>query len=195
MGFKVKDHFYRKAKEEGFAARSVYKLKEMDRKYHLFNRKDKVLDLGYYPGSWAQYAAGKVGQGGLVVGVDLSSSKPNALEGHVSFFQKDVFSLTSLLELNLDTKVNILLSDMAPRMTGIKSVDQARSLQLVEKVFDMMEVFLEKDGKAVIKVFDSGDVHAFLKTRKKMFNRFHYVRPKASRSSSSEFFVIGQGHR
>ena len=195
MGFKVKDHFYKKAKEEGFAARSVYKLKEMDKKYRLFNRKDKVLDLGYYPGSWAQYAAGKVGQDGLVVGVDLSSSKPNISEGHVSFFQRDVFSLTNLLQLNLDTKVNILLSDMAPRMTGIKSVDQARSLQLVEKVFDMMEVFLEKNGKAVIKVFDCGGVHAFLKARKKMFKQFRYVRPKASRSSSSEFFVVGQGHR
>ena len=195
MGFKVKDHFYKKAKEEGFAARSVYKLKEMDKKYRLFNRKDRVLDLGYYPGSWAQYAAGKVGQDGLVVGVDLSPPQTNVFEGRVAFFQKDVFSLTNLSQLNLDTKVNILLSDMAPKMTGIKSVDQTRSLELVEKVFDMMEAFLEKDGKAVIKVFDSGDVHAALKARKKMFKQFHYVRPKASRSSSSEFFVVGQGHR
>jgi len=162
MTFKVKDHYFKKAKQENFVARSIYKLEEIDQKYHVLKKNDQVLDLGYYPGSWIQYSSNKVGASGQVIGCDIQK-----------FFDG-------------------VLSDMAPSTTGIKTVDQFKSLELVEKVFDLLDKCLRPGGNFVIKVFESQDAQEFLKSQRKRFKELNYLRPKSTRSISKEYFAIGK---
>lgn len=194
MGFKVKDHYFNKAKKENYFARSIFKLEEIDQKYKILNKGDQVLDLGYYPGSWIQYTSKKVGAEGSVVGIDIKevNKKIEALS-NVTVFQKDINDVQSLEELGVQSKFDALVSDMAPNTTGIKSVDQIRSLQLVEMVFYHLPNFLKENGNFVIKVFDSHDAQMFLKEQRKLFKKYNFLKPKSTRSVSKEFFVIGGG--
>lgn len=196
MGFKVKDHYFEKAKKENFLARSVYKLEEIDNKYQILNKGDKVFDLGYHPGSWIQYTAKKITDKGLVVGIDIKEiNKKLDVYSNVRVFQKDVNDIKDLNELGVEDKFDVLVSDMAPNTTGIKSVDQIRSLQLVEMVFYHLPKFLKTDGHLVVKVFDSHDAQMFLKEQKSIFKSINFLKPKSTRSVSKEFFVIGKGYK
>ncbi len=196
MSFKVKDHYFKKAKKDNYLARSIYKLEEIDQKYSILSSGDKVLDLGYHPGSWIQYTSSKVGANGCVVGIDIKevNSKLSTL-ANVTVFQKDINDVQSLEELGVTEKFDVVVSDMAPNTTGIKSVDQARSMNLVEMVFHHLPNFLNKDGNLVIKVFDSNDAQVYLKSKKNEFEKFHFLKPKSTRSVSKEFFVIGIGYK
>jgi 23S rRNA (uridine2552-2'-O)-methyltransferase len=194
MVFKVKDYYYKKAKKEQFFARSVYKLEEIDQKYKVLRRNDFVLDLGYSPGSWIQYTSSAIGREGLVVGVDLKEINNKLLNlQNVKLFKKDIFDINSLGDIEVDRQFDVVLSDMAPDTTGIKSVDQIRSLDLVEKVFKILPLFLKKGGNFVIKVFEGHEAQVFLKSNKNSFKELKYFRPKSTRSVSKEFFVIGKG--
>lgn len=196
MTFKVKDHYFHKAKKENFLARSVYKLEEIDERYKIFKKGNLVIDLGYHPGSWIQYTAEKIGKEGLVVGSDIKPINTKLLNlTNVRLFDKDVFNIESLKELGVSEPFDVVLSDMAPNTTGIQSVDQSRSLNLVEMVFSLLPKFLKPGGHLVIKVFESHDAQVFLKEQKKSFEEFHYLRPKSVRSVSKEFFVIGKNFR
>ena len=136
MGFKVKDHYFNKAKKDNYFARSVYKLEEIDKKHKVIKKGDYVMDFGYHPGSWTQYSAKKVGDEGRVVGIDIRdiNTKLQAIP-NVSVFQKDINDVKTLEELGVNEQFDVVISDMAPNTTGIKSVDQIRSLQLVEMCF------------------------------------------------------------
>ena len=194
MAFKVKDHFYHKAKQEHFLARSVYKLQEIDQRFHLIRRGDRVLDFGYYPGSWIQYAAPVVGPEGLVVGVDLQPVNESlALLPHVRLLQRDATELVVLGDIGESQRFQGVFSDMAPKTTGIKMVDQARSAALVEPVCYKLPVFLQEGGYLVVKLFESEEAHALAARVKRDFNSMHRVRPQSTRSVSKEFFVIGKG--
>lgn len=196
MGFKVKDHYFNKAKKENFFARSIYKLEEIDQKYKVITKNDNVLDLGYHPGSWIQYTSNKVLPDGKVVGIDIRDiNQKLQVIPNVTVFQKDINDVKSLEELGVSEKFDVVVSDMAPNTTGIKSVDQDRSLNLVEMVFYHLPSFLKKNGNLVIKVFDSHAAQEYLKDQKNKFEKFHYLKPKSTRSVSKEFFVIGIGYR
>lgn len=193
MGFKVKDHYFKKAKKEQFFARSIYKLEEIDKKYSVLNKGDIVLDLGYFPGSWAQYTSKVVGKSGLVVGSDIQPINEKLLKlDNIKLFEKDVFNIDGPEDLELDKAFDCVLSDMAPKTTGIKDVDQARSLDLVEKTFSLLPKVLKVGGNFVIKVFDGHDAQVYLKSQKDRFGQFKYLKPKSTRSVSKEFFVIGK---
>lgn len=196
MSFKVKDHYFNKAKKENFVARSIYKLEEIDKKYKVISKGDLVFDLGYYPGSWIQYTSRKIGSDGKVVGIDIKevNDKMNKIP-NVEVFHKDINDLQTLEELGVDRPFDVVVSDMAPNTTGIKSVDQARSLNLVEMVFFHLPKLLKNGGNFVIKVFDSNDAQNFLKAQRSMFKEFSYLKPKSTRSVSKEFFVIGKGFK
>ncbi len=196
MGFKVKDHYFNKAKKDNYLARSIYKLEEIDKKYSVLKKGDHVLDCGYHPGSWIQYTSTKVGSSGNVVGIDIKevNTKVQALP-NVTVYQKDINEVKDLAELGVDDKFDVLISDMAPNTTGIKSVDQARSLQLVEMVFYHLPNFLKNNGNFVIKVFDSHEAQQYLRDQKSLFKKFHFLKPKSTRSVSKEFFVIGVGFK
>ena len=172
MSFKVKDHYYKKAKSEKYLARSIYKLEELDKKFKLINPGDNVLDLGYYPGSWIQYAAKKVGKSGYVIGIDIQevNQKIQSLE-NVKVFQKDIFSVNNLQDLEVDQEFDSVVSDMAPKTSGLKA-----------------------GGNFTIKVFESQDAQVFLKKQRKLFKEVHFFRPKSTRSVSKEYFFVGKGY-
>lgn len=196
MNFKVKDYYYQKAKKENFLARSIYKLEEIDQRFKIIEKGDIVMDLGYYPGSWIQYTSGKIGEKGKVVGIDIQGVNPKLSSlKNVTLFEKDVFDVKELSELGVEGKFDVLVSDMAPNTTGIRSVDQDRSLNLVEMVFFLMPKFLRENGNLVIKVFDSQSAQDFLKLQRPLFKEFHFLKPKSTRSVSKEFFVIGKGFK
>jgi 23S rRNA (uridine2552-2'-O)-methyltransferase len=194
--FKVKDHYFHKAKNENYLARSIYKLEEIDQRYKVLKKGNYVVDLGYYPGSWIQYTSKVIGDEGRVVGIDIQevNKKLTGIQ-NVRVYQKDIFNITDLAQLDVSEPFDVVLSDMAPSTTGIQSVDQIRSLNLVESVFGLLPKFLKPGGNFVIKVFDSQDAQNYLKTQKNLFNEFHYLKPKSTRSVSKEFFVIGKNFK
>ena len=194
MGFKVQDHYFNKAKKDNYFARSVYKLEEIDSKFKVIKVGDCVVDFGYHPGSWTQYTSRKVGDKGKVVGIDIRdiNTKLEALS-NVTVFQKDINDVESLSDLGVVDKFDVVVSDMAPNTTGIKSVDQIRSLQLVEMCFYHLRQFLKPGGNFVIKVFDSNDAQEYLKSQRSSFEKFQFLKPKSTRNVSKEFFVIGIG--
>jgi 23S rRNA (uridine2552-2'-O)-methyltransferase len=194
--FKVKDHFYNKAKSENYLARSIYKLEEIDEKYKVLRPGNQVVDLGYYPGSWIQYTSKAIGENGRVIGIDIQevNKKLTGIK-NVRVYQKDIFDIHDLGQLDMNEAFDVVLSDMAPSTTGIKSVDQARSLNLVESVFGLLPRFLKPGGNFVIKVFDSQLAQNYLKDQKKLFSEYHYLKPKSTRSVSKEFFVIGKNFK
>jgi 23S rRNA (uridine2552-2'-O)-methyltransferase len=194
--FKVKDHYFNKAKSENFLARSVYKLEEIDEKYKILKPGMFVVDFGYHPGSWIQYSSRIVGDEGRVVGIDIRDvNKKLSGVKNVRVYQKDIFDIHDLKQLDVDGPFDVVLSDMAPNTTGIKSLDQDRSLNLVESVFGLLPKFLKPGGNFVIKVFDSQHAQDFLRAQKNLFSEFHYLKPKSTRSVSKEFFVIGKNFK
>lgn len=194
--FKVKDHYFHKAKSENFLARSVYKLEEIDEKYKILKPGMLVVDFGYHPGSWVQYTSSVIGDNGRVVGIDVRELNKKLVGiPNVRVYQKDIFDIQDLKDLEVDDKFDVVLSDMAPNTTGIKSVDQIKSLNLVESVFGLLPKFLKPGGNFVIKIFDSQDAQNYLKTQKNVFSEFHYLKPKSTRSVSKEFFVIGKNFK
>jgi 23S rRNA (uridine2552-2'-O)-methyltransferase len=191
--FKVKDHYFNKAKQENYLARSIYKLEEIDQKYKVLKKGDLVVDFGYYPGSWIQYTSKVIGENGRVVGIDIQEvNKKLSGVSNVRVYQKDIFNISDLSQLDVEDKFDVVLSDMAPSTTGVQSLDQIRSLNLVESVFGLLPQFLKVGGNFVIKVFDSQDAQNYLKDQKKRFSDFSYLKPKSTRSVSKEFFVIGK---
>ena len=197
MSFKVKDHYFHKAKKENFLARSVFKLEEIDSKHKVLKKNDWILDLGYHPGSWIQYSSTVIGAKGFIIGLDLKEIQ-NGLEnlGNVKLWKLDAFKLENLSDLGLTHQLDVVLSDMAPNTSGIKTVDQLGSLSLVEKAFNLLPIFLKPNGNFVIKVFESHDAQIFLKANlKNYFKEHHYFRPKSTRTTSTEFFVIGKGFK
>lgn len=193
MSFKVKDYYFKKAKQENYYARSIYKLEEINLKYKVLKKNDKILDLGYHPGSWTQYAS-KFGS--YVVGIDIKPIN-QALQSinNVQLYQADAFNIQELKDLGVNEKFDVVLSDMAPNTTGIKDVDQQRSLDLVEKVFSILSDLLNLDGNLVIKIFDSNEAQEFIKSMKDRFIEIKKLKPKSTRSISKEFFLIGKGFK
>lgn len=194
--FKVKDHYFNKAKNENYLARSIYKLEEIDEKYKILQPGMLVVDFGYHPGSWIQYTSKVIGDSGKVVGIDVREvNKQLSGVKNVRVYQKDIFDILDLKHLDVESQFDVVLSDMAPNTTGIKSLDQDRSLGLVESVFGLLPKFLRPGGHFVIKVFDSQHAQNFLKEQKNLFKEFHYLKPKSTRSISKEFFVIGKNFK
>ncbi len=195
MRFKVKDHYFEKAKKENYFARSVYKLEEINKKYSVIHKNDTVLDLGYHPGSWIQYTSKFIEERGLIVGIDIKPVNKNLVSvKNISLLEKDIFDVYQLSELGVSHQFDTVLSDMAPNTTGIKSIDQARSLALVEKVCELLPTFLKEGGNFVIKIFDSNDAQHFIKGLEKDFEVLKKLKPKSTRSVSKEFFVIGKNY-
>ena len=196
MAYNPKDHYFKKAKEENFAARSVFKLEEIDKKYRLFKPGQIVLDLGASPGSWSQYSSKLVGKDGRVLGVDLSPVNvklPNAV-----FIQADLRDLQLedvFKQHGFEPPFDLVLSDMAPKTTGIRGTDQARSMELCELALDVARRFLKKDGHFVCKLFHSDEFTKLREEIKKTFGRCEAVKPDSTRKISKEIFLVGIGKK
>lgn len=191
---KTPDTFYRKAKSEGFAARSVFKLSELDQKYKLFRPGQKVLDLGAAPGSWMQYVSGRVGENGFVVGVDRNPVRAE-LPSNCRFIQADVFSLLSADLAAQYGKFDLVISDLAPQTTGNREGDHARSAELCRRALELVKDLLVPGGSFVCKMYQGGESRDFLARLKKRFKNAKTQKPQASRSESRELFFVGLGRK
>ncbi|OFZ29831.1 MAG: 50S rRNA methyltransferase [Bdellovibrionales bacterium RIFCSPHIGHO2_01_FULL_40_29] len=192
MSYNPKDHYFKKAKEQNFAARSVFKLEEIDQKFKIIHPHQKVLDLGAAPGSWSQYCSKKIGPKGRVLGIDLTRVEiklPNAV-----FIQADMLDINLdeiIVENGFEPIFDIVVSDMAPRTTGIRTTDQARSFELCELALEMAKKYLKKDGHFVCKLFHSDDFSTLRDLMKKEFSRVEAVKPDSTRKISKEIFLVG----
>ena len=191
-----RDYFFLKAKQENYPARSVYKLKEIDKRFNIFRQGQKVLDLGAAPGSWMLGASEKVGEKGLIIGADIQSTETK-FPPFVHFYQEDVFNRSPEFEAILLSSgpFDVVMSDMAPRTTGHRGTDQARSAALYEEALAVALVHLAKGGCFVVKVFMGPDVQPFTENMRKNFGKVKSFKPVSSRSESVETFLIGLGFK
>jgi 23S rRNA (uridine2552-2'-O)-methyltransferase len=189
-----RDRFYRKARAEGYRARSAYKLEEIARRSQLLRRGMSVLDLGAAPGGWLQVIAREVGPQGTVIGVDLEAIAP--LPPPVRTLVHDVRSQDlepRLREAGAPPRFDLVTSDMAPRTTGERVTDEARSLELARMALATAERLLAEGGSFVAKVFEGGDFAGFLREVQARFEQVKLVRPEATRGGSVEIFVVARG--
>lgn len=188
-GGRPQDHFGKRARAEGFAARSVYKLQEIDRRVSLFRRGQRVLDLGAYPGSWTQWTAERVGKEGRVLGLDVQEPPPG-LPPNAEMREADVLTVTPE-ELGGPASFDVVLSDMAPATTGQKSLDQYRSFELFMRALEIARGVLAPGGAFVGKIFQSGDFPEAKKAVAESFETARVIRPEATRTESYEVFLVG----
>jgi 23S rRNA (uridine2552-2'-O)-methyltransferase len=191
-----KDAFYRKAKREGYRARSAYKLLELNREFRFLQPGHRVIDLGSWPGGWVQVVAEFVGKTGRVVGIDLVTLDPVALE-NVVLLQGDATDPAQqqkLLAL-LGGPADVVLSDMAPKLSGIKEVDEARALELCRAALACVSVLLRPGGTLLLKVFMGQDHKKFLTELRAAFATMKTTRPEATRKGSAETYVLALGRK
>ena len=193
-GWKPQDHYFRRAKKEGFIARSVYKLEEVDRRVRLFKPGQRVLDLGCHPGSWLQYCARAVGKRGLVVGVDTRTISIE-LPPHVHFIQADVFELLPTDLYQISAEFDVVLSDLAPATTGIRSVDSSRSFTLFQRALILADDVLVPGAHFLGKIFQGSGFDEMVKELKSRFDKVKIIRPRATRSQSKEIYLVAMGKK
>jgi len=187
---KKHEHYYNQAKKDGYRARSAYKLKQINKRFNIIKKGDKILDLGAAPGGWSQVAKRLVGETGLVLGVDILPVQK--IDG-VSFIKGDMTndSTIEIIKEKLSNYiVDCVISDMSPDISGNYSLDQARSIYLCEKAFETTKLFLKQNGHFICKIFEGADFEQFKKSVKPYFSNIKIFNPKASRKSSSEIYLI-----
>jgi len=184
--------YTKRAKKEGYPARSVYKLKEIDEKYKIIKKGDNVLDLGCCPGSWLLYVSERIGDKGKTLGVDIKDAKI-AAERNIFFLKKDIGSLEgSDFKAFGGKKCQVVLSDAMSKTTGIKSVDVASSFEVSRTALGICRKVLSKGGNFVCKMFESEFSQEFLEEVSLHFNFVKTFRPKAVVKGSREFYVIAK---
>jgi len=187
---KKREHFYKEAKKIGYRARSAFKLKQIQKKFKIMRKGDTVIDLGAAPGGWSQVAKEIVGETGKVIGIDLSHVQP--ITG-ITFLQGDLTKDSILHEIKqviTDKKVDVVLSDMSPNISGNYSIDHARSIYLCEQSLNVVEMILRPGGNFVCKIFMGPDLEECNKKTKQRFRMVKQFSPQASRKSSSEVYLV-----
>ena len=191
-----RDHYFLKAKKENYPARSIYKLQELDSRFHVLRKNGHVLDLGAAPGSWSLGAAEKVGPDGVVLSCDL---QPAGVEfpQNVHFMIGDIYAPTPefLEALEEHGPFDLVMSDMAPATTGNKFTDQARSLGLACAALELALAWLKPGGNFVVKIFMGPDIAELENPMKDTFKSVRAFKPKSSRSESKETFYVGSGFK
>jgi 23S rRNA (uridine2552-2'-O)-methyltransferase len=185
------DHFTRKAKKEGHVARSIYKLEEIDQRWKLIKKGHRVLDLGCSPGSWMQYAVQKVGPTGRVLGIDLKpvqATFPPYAEARVG----DIYALD---KATIGDAYDVVLSDMAPSTMGDHTTDALRSAGLAEQAIAIADAFVKRGGAMVVKVLEGGEINNLVALMRAVFEKVERLRPQATRTRSTEIFLVGLGRR
>ena len=189
----VQDHYFRKAKDEGYRARSAYKLIEIDERRRVLRRGDRVLDVGAAPGSWTQVASARVGPTGFVCAFDLKVIDPRGLAPHVRVMQADLNELTH--EAFGGELFNVVISDIGPDTSGDASGDSIRSVALCHTLLDRLPMWLKLGGHVVMKVYEGGGYPLLLKRAHALFGEVKGVKPASSRRESVEIFIVGHGYR
>jgi 23S rRNA (uridine2552-2'-O)-methyltransferase len=195
--YERKDHFHRRAKREGFRSRAAYKLAELQRAHRLLRRRQRVVDLGCWPGGWLQVAADAVGPSGLVVGVDLAAIDPPlenenvvALCGDISEDRVDEEILAAL-----GGPADVLLSDAAPKLTGVRAVDRAREEALLAGVEARIPRLLRPGGTLLLKILEGPEARDVESRIRAGFERAKAVKVAASRRGTTERYLLARGYR
>jgi 23S rRNA (uridine2552-2'-O)-methyltransferase len=196
MPYRRKDTYYRRARAAGYRARSAYKLAELDRRYGLLRRGDFVVDLGAWPGAWLQVTLERIGPEGRVVGVDLVPVEPLPAP-NVALVKGDVAApeTSETVRGLLGRAADVVLSDLAPKLTGIRATDEARLAALAEAMIGALPRLLRPGGRLLTKLFMTPDYETLLGELRTRFARVTTTRPEASRRGSAELYVIGFDHR
>ncbi len=188
-----KDHLYQKAKDEGYRSRAAYKLLEIQESYKVIPQGAAVLDVGAWPGGWTQVALEIVGPKGAVTGIDLQALDPID-DPRCTFITGDARDLEEILG-HPEPCFDAVISDMSPKLTGIKEADQAGTVGCAELALYVAQQLLKKGGSFVVKVFKGGEVEGFVKSARPMFNKLIRSELKSTRATSNEFYVIGLGFK
>ena len=189
----VNDPYVQRSKREGYRSRSAYKLTEIDDRDKLIKPAQVVVDLGAAPGGWSQVAAKRVGRGGAVIAIDLLEMEP--VPG-VDFVQGDFTRGSGLKAIEAalaGRKADIVLSDMAPNMSGIAVSDQARSMELAEIARDFAVFHLQPEGAFLVKIFQGAGYDEYLKSLRAAFLKVVVRKPEASRDESAEQYLLARG--
>ena len=187
------DRFHQKAKKQGFLARAVFKLEEIDQQFKIFKPGQRVLDLGCSPGSWLQYARGKVGERGVLVGLDRGPLRGDVAGARIVV--GDVMAMDPKILLGELPAFDVVLSDMAPDTSGIRSLDQARSEALFERALEIATLLLAPGGNFVGKLFQGPDFKKLTEEVRAKFDIAKTAKPASSRQISIEQYVIGKGKK
>mgnify|MGYP006280096221 CR=1 FL=1 len=189
------DEFVIKAQTSGYRSRAVFKLKELDEREHLFKPGMAIVDLGAAPGGWSQYAAERLGNRGKIIALDIL---PMEALPDVSFilgdFREDAI-LNQLRDALEGQAIDVVLSDMAPNMTGARPVDQSRAMHLAELALDTAGEILKPGGSFVVKLFHGPDFDNYVRECKRIFSKVSVKKPKASRDRSPEVYLLGKGFK
>ena len=189
----MNDPYVQRSKREGYRSRSAYKLTEIDDRDKLLRPGQVVVDLGAAPGGWSQVAAARAGEGGTVLAIDLLRMEPVA---GVEFVQGDFSKGSGLAALDgllAGRKADVVLSDMAPNMSGIAVSDQARSMELAEIARDFALLHLQPEGVFVVKIFQGAGYDEYLKSLRAAFRKVVVRKPDASRGESAEQYLLARG--
>lgn len=189
MSYKPHDSYFKKAKQEGYRSRAAYKLLELQQRYRLMKSGDRVIDLGAAPGGWLQVVARIIGQSGKVVGVDLEPIQPLS-QSNVFVLRGDISSddVRQRIYQFLGGPANCILSDLAPKLSGIRDADMARSLELNRMALAVATRLLRPGGALLLKSFISNDLQMFTAELKQHFATVQRTKPEATRQGSSEFY-------
>ena len=191
-----REHYYRMAKQAGYRARSAFKLKQFNERYKLLQLGNVVVDLGAAPGGWLQVARKEVGDEGFVLGVDLQEIAKLPYK-NVKTLVADITDLSTseLIRQNLPRPADVVLSDASPKISGVWSVDHARSIELADAAFTIAGEVLSQGGKLLIKVFQGEFLQDFVQNVREKFDHLKISKPPASRKGSSEVYVIAKGFK
>ena len=198
--YNLKDRLYHEAKAEGYCSRAAYKLKELDKKFKLLRPGARVLDLGCFPGGWLQVAAEKVGPTGMVIGIDLNAVEPVNVKGNAAAapvilegdicdveMQNRILSLTG-------GKVDVVLSDLSPKLSGIRFRDAFLSAELASMAFSVSERILAEGGSFVTKIFPGQESEDIAKRIRSAFTKFSRENLDSTRKTSNEFYFVAQNY-
>ena len=193
MSYNPQDRYYKKAKQEGYRSRAAYKLLELQQRYRLLRPGDKVVDLGAAPGGWLQVAAKLVGQNGKIIGVDLEEIRPFS-ERNISLLHGDARDGEIQLKIKelLSGPADVVISDMAPKLSGIRDADMARAVELNHLALDVAVQLLRPGGSLLIKSFMNNELHQFTAELKRHFAEVQRTKPEATRQGSSEFYFLAK---
>ena len=191
----VSDPYVKRREALGLRSRAAFKLTELLEKDRLLRPGATVLDLGSSPGGWSQVAARAVGAHGLVVAVDILPMEPVREVRFLLGDCRDEAILAQMREMLGGRAVDLVLSDMAPNLTGVRGVDEARSVELAEVAWDTAQNFLRPGGTMLLKMFQHNDSEQFLRGLRSHFERLNRRKPAASRRASTEFYVVAGGYK